>query len=794
MSSRKERIAHKTSKSQRRFASSIPVHEMYEIALAFNYDPKLTRSFVRKVLKLRDTQGQETTVSTLKNLKTDLLMSHGHSDYVYQTKWVAKTPSGNFKGVIGRMFRDANTSPKMFNKVKNLLQIYTCFIEKGVTPKQVSKFFDAVDGTKKVNGSLVERKPVPYKYHNMIQKAAKRCQYIERKRFTNDVGPLPMVGRPMPLDSKPIFSSMYMKTQAHQDMFMNQVLDFERSIVGHKLMRQPWFKHLWNDGPCFSEIFSSKEVGVCRTGSVGEIRVSQEPGCKARFYLDGDYWVQRTLQPLKKALMNMLFKLPWDGTHFQTIADPYIIQRQSRGQNIYCFDLSNATDIIPRELQETMLNTWFPDNPLLAFYNFVNAAPARLCLEGVDKDYVTWKRGQALGLGPSFASFALWHGLTLFALNGYTWSGEFFIVGDDVVILDDNLASAYQTMLDELDLDWSPNKTLISDKISEFTGRVVLDKNIFQGYKWRRLSETNLLDKVACFGPSVLKRKRIIPANQRSAVQLILSQPAPFGAGWNPNGLSADARLLYHNDKEAHKVDYHVVRRDYMFSKKTGSIREKYQFSPLNHDVELLTEAKEYVLNPLHHVKELVQSPLLRQRGSWYVGESQKRLSNRKLLERLHNEHLSNVQYVYQATGIEPHLSEDTYISGLDLDLPIRPNYAKDELVAKKAEKDRKLTSENINKLVKEVNYMLSNNINDIRETHSNLVKQTRGVDLTTLTSEHLGQVRSDVLLLTTKSSLAVASAVSSNQKAEALWYLKKAEHLHKRVQNALDKLNIKRA
>jgi hypothetical protein len=155
-------------------------------------------------------------------------------------------------------------------------------------------------------------------------------------------------------------------------------------------------------------------------------------------------------------------------------------------------------------------------------------------------EQVRWARGQALGLGPSFPLFTLAHGFLLFALNGFKWRSEFYVLGDDVVIMDDELALKYEEALRELDMPFSAAKTLRSSRMAEFAGYLFTPKGKFQIPKWKALRDDNILDLVRTWGPEAVD---FLHPSDQPFVRWFASIPEPIGFGWNPHGLPLADRV-----------------------------------------------------------------------------------------------------------------------------------------------------------------------------------------------------------------------------------------------------------
>jgi hypothetical protein len=155
--------------------------------------------------------------------------------------------------------------------------------------------------------------------------------------------------------------------------------------------------------------------------------------------------------------------------------------------------------------------------------------------------FITWTKGQPLGLYPSFAAFAMTHGLLLYALNGYKHEGSFFVLGDDVVILKSDLYLKYRAALESLDCPISEHKSICSASLAEFAGSLITRFGVTRQLKWRLPSDDSFLDVVRNFGPKALA---ILRPRQRAVAMKMASFPEFMGGlGWNPSGIPLEERV-----------------------------------------------------------------------------------------------------------------------------------------------------------------------------------------------------------------------------------------------------------
>lgn len=293
-------------------------------------------------------------------------------------------------------------------------------------------------------------------------------------------------------------------------------------------------------------------------GPIGKVSVLQEPGFKARFIANPNRIVQHALTPLGDLLYASLQRLPWDCTFEQSRARDVIQASLKEAKKVYCYDLSNATDQMPFRTQVELIYDLFSQGRWDDTQLGLLTSQLRLFTEVARSEWtfkertLTWSRGQPLGLYPSFASFALAHGailLSLMADLGYqlpsretlsSWKPMFFVVGDDVVILDDRLARAYEQTLADLEVPISKGKSIISDTLAEFVGEVITRDTVFTPVKWRNVSTKSFADFVKIWGYEAIP---LLPGHIRDVAYAYAELPEPVGLGLNPKGKPLAERL-----------------------------------------------------------------------------------------------------------------------------------------------------------------------------------------------------------------------------------------------------------
>jgi hypothetical protein len=122
------------------------------------------------------------------------------------------------------------------------------------------------------------------------------------------------------------------------------------------------------------------------------------------------------------------------------------------------------------------------------------------------------KKGQSMGLMPSFPLFALSHNFILTAIC--KWHGKvpvetFRVLGDDLVIADDMVHSTYVEFCRDYELPLSVHKCLESTHTGEFAGRVIHKGQDVTPIRWKMLGGEQLpalfYDYRAVLGDSVYR-------------------------------------------------------------------------------------------------------------------------------------------------------------------------------------------------------------------------------------------------------------------------------------------------
>jgi len=444
------------------------------------------KPFYDLLVKWEKCSGVEWTIKRLKSLKVDLIRS---MTGLPPLTWIRKNSKGKVAGVIGSLFNWASLNEKNFSKCVQAFMAYSFYILPSLTEAQKKKFLSAINPNK--DDGLSQG------FHKSFARTVHR--YISRRSVSRSHRPLVIYQGSPDKKAPRLFGQ---KSVRQSERILDDVQFFNDS---HGICLYQEFRRLYS--PLLSGLARRQELDFVTSATPygeytynnvpsnysvrgGEIHFLQEPGGKLRSVASPFRLHQEALRPFGEEIYDVVRSLPWDCTFDQTKSIPYIQSHLAKGGKCHSVDLSNATDHFPLSLQETALRAIFIEKDWDHINLFLKIS------RGIWKSQIgdlSWTKGQPLGLYPSFGSFTLTHGLLLLHLAG-DYHHQFFVVGDDVVILDEKLYDNYICLLDRMSCPWSTDKSINSDKLTEFAGRIVTSTKVIPQLKWRNVSDDNFLD------------------------------------------------------------------------------------------------------------------------------------------------------------------------------------------------------------------------------------------------------------------------------------------------------------
>lgn len=467
---------------------------------------------IQDFLKWKEKSGALFAVKRMKFVKQTILHYVADQNTILPSDcWFRKKNQHLLYGPYSWLMKQATVSSKWLQRVLTFVQLYTVEISNKELPTESEKFVQAVTS---------EGNDIPEEYISMMQTAGRRIKGL----MSSDIKPASNYALKKPL--KPHFEKRYFseiekffRTSEGRSIIINYV-----NTVYMPLVDLLGFKgYRFSDDPPY----------------VGKVHLIQNPGLKHRYVADGSQWLQHCLHPLGEALYNIVKIVPWDVTYYPDKHVPIIQQHLKQGKKCFCFDLSSATDRFPWELQKQVLENMSP-GPIFSEAVSLYDTVVRLPFE-YNGSPITWNRGQPLGIYPSFATFTLTHGLLLWGLMGFQpYKHQFFVHGDDLVILDEELAQKYSKALEDLNIPWSPDKSINSDRFAEMNSALITSDRFLPIPKWKGVNNANALDIIRLWGMNATKW---VKPRYREFAKRLAQLPYPYGSGLNPDGLTIDERF-----------------------------------------------------------------------------------------------------------------------------------------------------------------------------------------------------------------------------------------------------------
>jgi len=218
---------------------------------------------------------------------------------------------------------------------------------------------------------------------------------------------------------------------------------------------------------------------------IGKLLYIQEYGklkCRVAAIVDGV--TQELLKPVHDLLMSILRRIPEDCTFDHNKISNIAKDMHKNNHSFYGYsDLSDASDRIPRFLYKETLNGIRPNLgslwcELWTRKFFVDRELSSHMSRKVK--YLSYAVGQPMGALSSWPAMALvHHKLVWVAAGSYANAkGKYALLGDDIVIFDQDLYHSYLSVLSSMQIPYKPS---YSTKYFEFAKRHFLNGQEFTG-------------------------------------------------------------------------------------------------------------------------------------------------------------------------------------------------------------------------------------------------------------------------------------------------------------------------
>lgn len=495
------------------------------------------------------TLGPETTVNRLKDLKSFFLTRI--SNNVSSAPWIAVHSDGYPKGPFRPLFRLTGRKGRV--KAINALMVYTGFVSQRLTDKQWKKFHESFTASNPFEGWSSEFLSIMPKLQSVADYWYRRTMHVwseskysdpydwvssPTKRATG-YGATSFEGHPKAIVAYYNKSEMEIPFDDHLSILFSPLWYFES--MEEKLIYE---EAIGRSVEFISELYVCPEKHWLPV--VGSISVIQERGMKARIIANPHRVHQIALSRLGNFLFRVLRYLPWDCTFDQQKGVDYVSEALKEGKTVHCYDLSDATNHLPLDLQMFVMSSFLHEEMNSFLRLFSRLARARWVGPGsktmeFDSKYIVCTKGQPLGLYPSFPLFALTHGFVVRSIEReYGLKDTFRVLGDDIVITNSSVAKRYLEVMEALTVPISPSKSIVSDEIGEFAGKVIDKDGALPVEKWKGFSRRDPLTLLRWLGiPGAI----LLPRKLRRFLLQWGSLPGPVGLGLNPKGIPRNDRL-----------------------------------------------------------------------------------------------------------------------------------------------------------------------------------------------------------------------------------------------------------
>lgn len=295
---------------------------------------------------------------------------------------------------------------------------------------------------------------------------------------------------------------------------------------------------------------------------VGRVSVLQQPQLKARIVGNPNRVLQCTLEPLKELYMSSARKLPTDCTFSQERGIGWVQEKLRQGIELAGSDLTSASDLLQISGSLQLVDRFFGFSEIEGYklheeyYRKICASPW-LCLELAnqgDKPFVQWKQGSVLGTGPSFGLLTLTNNcigaLAVLRYNEHlpeseklTLEDSFRVIGDDIIMRSE-IEPFYVDFINSLGGKVNKSKTLISNRVAEFAGRIITPDSVYlKAIKYNEPSDNSFMSYMAQLGDQA---KFFLKSKQRKVYDFFKFIPGVVVDGpWIPDSYGVSLRDRY---------------------------------------------------------------------------------------------------------------------------------------------------------------------------------------------------------------------------------------------------------
>lgn len=258
--------------------------------------------------------------------------------------------------------------------------------------------------------------------------------------------------------------------------------------------------------------------------TLGQLALKEEAAGKVRVFALVDIWTQSALKPIHEMIFKFLRSLPNDATFDQDASVLRCIEKVKVSGRSWCYDLSAATDRLPVLLQQRILHPIIGKEAsllwksILVDRDYVLSDPS---LEGGSENF-RYSVGQPMGALSSWGMLAVCHHLIVQLAYQYSigkgenflhyndhWFDNYELLGDDIVIFNEQVAIAYLDLMKRFGVGINLKKSIVSNNSSfEFAKVTYSLGSIVSAISWKMfVSQNNNMGRVAILFHLLKKRE-----------------------------------------------------------------------------------------------------------------------------------------------------------------------------------------------------------------------------------------------------------------------------------------------
>jgi hypothetical protein len=344
---------------------------------------------------------------------------------------------------------------------------------------------------------------------------------------------------------------------------------------------------IWGKGD-FVSLFRNRSKSFLPNIFIGSVNWIQEPSCKLRAVMSVDGAIQALAEALKMKTKSLIESFKQCHTSDHDAGRILVRDWLEEGKVVYAYDASNYTERLPLEIQLSILKGLKSTGFITEFdYKVFELASRGQYKDTLHDRTLRYKVGQPQGFGPSFNVATMAHLAIIHSCITKPHQHTLFsVIGDDVVIADKELADAYVKQMAVLGMQINQEKSLISDSVSEYAGKIITKESVILSAKIKRIHEGDhmkvtdrLLSHMSFYGSSAAW-KQFSPAQKYYAYKSI--EPLYVG------GL--DVKLPGDSTKDKFsRINWSRIRSEYIKTDFSSDVKP-YSHTSIETHLQWITE------------------------------------------------------------------------------------------------------------------------------------------------------------------------------------------------------------